>query len=42
MRNVPAWLSNAGRALTRLGANESGGNHLGDAHVHLTLQSLSR
>ena len=42
MPNVPAWLSNAGRAFMPLGANESGGNRLGDAHVHLTLQSLSR
>jgi hypothetical protein len=42
MRNVPAWLPNAGRAFMPLGANESGVNRLGDADLHLTLQSLNR
>ena len=40
MRNVPAWLPNAGCAFMPRGANESGVNRLRDAHVDLTFQSL--
>lgn len=40
MRNVPAWLRNAGRVFMPLRVNESGVNRLRDAHLHLSLQSL--